>query len=237
MKPLNNVIEVENLNVDLAGQNIIRNISLKISEGEIAAIIGPNGAGKTTFLKALLGMVVYTGKVTILGHRVKNVLDQIGYVPQHFMFDKTFPLTITEFLNLSVDRTKKFRIDEVLRDVEMNRQRNKLLGNLSGGQMQRVLIARALLNQPRILFLDEPTTGVDLEGEKSFYEIVEQQNREKQVTVVLISHEINMVYKYATQVVCLNRDLVCNGIPKEAITKEILDKLYSEDVEMRSHHH
>ena len=165
------------------------------------------------------------------------MLDQIGYVPQHFMFDKTFPLTITEFLNLSVDRTKKFRIDEVLRDVEMNRQRNKLLGNLSGGQMQRVLIARALLNQPRILFLDEPTTGVDLEGEKSFYEIVEQQNREKQVTVVLISHEINMVYKYATQVVCLNRDLVCNGIPKEAITKEILDKLYSEDVEMRSHHH
>ncbi len=232
------VIEVKDLKVDLDGQQVLRNVNFAVKRGDIVAVIGPNGAGKTSLFKAMLGIFDYEGEVKILGLPVKNVLKNVGYVPQRFIFDKSFPLTVEEFLSFSLSNGDDQKVvEKVLREVEMYKFRYKLLGNLSGGQLQRVLIARALLKNPQILLFDEPTTGIDMEGEKGFYDIIKQLNKNKGVTILMISHEVNMVYKYANKVICLNKDLLCHGVPKEAITKEILQKLYSEDLEFKTHSH
>lgn len=232
------ILEVKDLSVYYGDYAAVKHVNFKLEQGEILAIIGPNGSGKSTLLKAILGLVDYTGKVKIFGKEIKQVLDKIGYVPQRFSFDETFPLTVSEFLELShIDNKEQARRKHVLEEVEMQRCGDKLLGELSGGQLQRVLIARALLNDPEIIFLDEATSGVDMEGEKNFYEIIRHLNEEHGLTIVLISHEINMVYKFATQVVCLNKDLVCFGETKEAITEEVMKKLYGENMEFRAHKH
>jgi len=231
------VIEVKNLFVDFGKQNIIENISFDINSGEIVTIIGPNGAGKTTLMKAMLGLIPYRGEIKILNKKIEQVLDEISYVPQKFEFDKTFPLTIEELLSYSQKKKSQEIIDSVLYEVDMFKYKKSLIGQLSGGQLQRVLIAKALLNNAKILFLDEATAGVDKEGEKSFYQLIEHLNKYHNSTIILISHEINIVYKHATKVICLNKELLCCGAPKEKITKELLEKLYSKDMELRNHHH
>ncbi len=233
-----NILEVKDVSVYYGDFEAVKNIGFKLEEGEILAVIGPNGSGKSTLLKAILGLVEHTGKVKLFGKNIQEVLNRIGYVPQRFGFDETFPITVSEFLELSqFDNKNHTRRKQVLKEVEMQRFDDKLLGELSGGQLQRVLIARALLNDPEIIFLDEATAGVDMEGEKNFYEIIRHLNEEHGLTIVLISHEINMVYKFATQVVCLNKDLICFGETKEAITQQVMKKLYGENMEFRAHKH
>lgn len=235
----NPIIQVKNLTVTYNNDVILNNINFTIKDQEIAAIIGPNGSGKTTLIKAILGLIKHQGEVKILGQKPEKNLINIGYVPQKFEFDKTFPLTIEEFMSLTIDSSKKNKekINLALREVEMQNHKTKLLGQLSGGQLQRILIAQAIINQPRILFLDEPTSGIDQSGEKSFYEIINHLNSKHGVTIMLISHEINMVYKFATQIICLNKDLICMGTPKETITKEIIKKLYGNETELKLHNH
>lgn len=231
------ILEVKNLNVNLNSHKILKSLSFEIDRGELAAVVGPNGAGKTTLFRAVLGMIPYSGKIKIFGQPPKKALNRVGYVPQGFSFDKTFPITVEELLKLSLKQKNIKNIDRVLNEVEMLGYKKELLGELSGGQFQRIMIAKSLINRPEILFLDEPTMGVDIEGAKSFYDIIRRQNTEHDVTIIMISHEINVVYKYATKVICLNRDLVCFGVPKTAITDEILKKLYGENMELRSHKH
>jgi ABC-type Mn2+/Zn2+ transport system ATPase subunit len=235
----NPVIQVKNLTVTFNKDIILNNISFSIEAKEIVAIIGPNGSGKTTLIKAILDLIEHRGEVKILGQEPKKSLINIGYVPQKFEFDRTFPLTIEEFMYLTINssKTNKEKINLALKEVEMQNHKTKLLGQLSGGQLQRVLIAQAIINQPQILFLDEPTSGIDQGGEKSFYEIIDHLNSEHGVTIVMISHEINMVYKFATQIICLNKDLICMGAPKEMITKEVMKKLYGNETELQIHHH
>ncbi len=231
------IIQVKGLSVRLGGQQILTDVNFQILPGELVAIIGPNGSGKTTLLKALLGLVPFSGKAEIFGVPVSKILGKIGYVPQRFSFDKTFPLTVGEFLEMSLLKPKKEKINKALAEVEMVAYQNKLLGELSGGQLQRILIARALLNEPEIVFFDEPTTGIDIEGTRGFYEIISHLNKIHKTTIVMVSHEISVVYKYATKVICLNRDLLCFGKPKETITKEVLKQLYGDEVELKPHHH
>lgn len=230
-------IEVENLKVTFNGQTVLNGINFQMKKGEIAAIIGPNGAGKTTLIKAILGLIPYSGKIRVLGEKISKVTRRVGYVPQKFSFDKTFPLTVCEFLKLTVAKKEPGKIGSVLEEVDIKNCKDKLLGELSGGQLQRVLIARAILNDPEILFLDEATTGVDIEGSRTFYEILEHLNKTHNVTIVIISHEVNMVHTFATEVLCLNKDLYCKGIPKSVITDEMLKNLYGENFEMRQHTH
>ena len=230
------ILEIKNLTVRYNDHVILNHLNFWVNSGEIVAIIGPNGSGKTTLLKAILGLIPHQGEVTIFGGSPRLALDNIGYVPQRLDFDRTFPLTVNEFLNFIKVKNRSWR-EEVLREVGVNTFMDKRLGELSGGQLQRLLIAKALLKEPKLLMLDEATSGVDIAAEMTFFELIEHLNKTHNVTIMLISHEVQMVYKFATQILCLNKDLVCNGRPKEAITKEVLEKLYGKNIEFQPHDH
>jgi zinc transport system ATP-binding protein len=230
------ILEIKNLTVRYNDHVILNQLNFWVNSGEIVAIIGPNGSGKTTLLKAILGLIPHQGEVTIFGGSPRLALDNIGYVPQRLDFDRTFPLTVEEFLNFIKVKNRPWR-EEVLREVGVNTFMDKGLGELSGGQLQRLLIAKALLKEPKLLMLDEATSGVDIAAEMTFFELIEHLNKTHNVTIMLISHEVQMVYKFATQILCLNKDLVCNGRPKEAITKEVLEKLYGKNIEFQPHDH
>lgn len=229
------ILKVSNLSVVFGDYLAVKDVSYSVKKGEVIAIIGPNGSGKSTLLKAILGLVEFKGKVSLFGKSIREVLNRIGYVPQRFVFDPSFPLTVEEFLKLSAKPGNQSRLEYVLKEVEMAPQRSQLLGQLSGGQIQRILIARALLNEPEILFLDEATAGIDMEAERNFYELVQHLNDEHKLTIVMVSHEINMVFDFADQVLCLNRDMVCFGKTKEALTKKVMEQLYGKEVRLRPH--
>ncbi len=234
-------LSVENLCVKAGNSHLIENVSFRIEEGKIAAIIGPNGAGKTTLIKAVLGLIPYeTGSVLLFGHPFKhnNSHIRVGYVPQRLEFDRTFPLTVSELLRFtsppfySFPFHKKRREREyVCRQLEIvgaHDLKNRNIGSLSGGELQRVMVAKAIVNDPQILFLDEPASGVDIEGQERFYDLIRRLNKEKGLTVILISHDLNIVYRFADNVLCLNRRLVCSGRPAEALTDEVMKSVYGE---------
>lgn len=230
------IVEIRDLTVRYDDHTILNHLNFWVNSGEIVAIIGPNGSGKTTLLKAILGLIPHEGTVSIFGKSPRLVLNDIGYVPQKLDFDRTFPLTVKEFLDFTKTTNEPWR-KEVLEEVGVNAFLGKRLGELSGGQMQRLLIARALMKEPKLLMLDEATSGVDMAAEMTFFELIEHVNDVHDVTIMLISHEVQMVYKFATQILCLNKDLVCNGRPKEAITQEVLEKLYGKSIEFKPHDH
>ncbi|OGX05201.1 MAG: hypothetical protein A3G87_06845 [Omnitrophica bacterium RIFCSPLOWO2_12_FULL_50_11] len=231
------VIEVQHLSVTFNGRTVLSDLNFTLREGEIAALLGPNGSGKTTLIRTVLGLVPYRGRVLIYGRPVQDALRNIGYVPQKFEFDRTVPITVGEFLRMPFPRISRRKILRVLHEVDLKDYEDRPMGPLSGGQMQRVLMARSLVNDPSLLLLDEATSEVDTAGAKSFYEIISHLRTVHRTTVVLVSHEIQMVYKFADQIVCLNRDLICFGRPKEAITKEVLEKLYGKEVHFKEHQH
>jgi ABC-type Mn2+/Zn2+ transport system ATPase subunit len=230
------ILEIKNLTVRYNSHVILNELNFYVETGEIVAIIGPNGSGKTTLLKAILGLIPYDGEVRIFGRPPKFALNDIGYVPQRLDFDRTFPLTVKEFLGFIKAANRPWR-SEVLEESGVNTFMDSRLGELSGGQLQRLLIAKAMLKEPRLLMLDEPTSGVDAAAEMTFFELIEHVNKEHAVTVMLISHEVQMVYKFASQILCLNRDLVCDGRPKEAITQEVLERLYGKSIGFQAHDH
>ncbi|RJQ18052.1 MAG: metal ABC transporter ATP-binding protein [Nitrospiraceae bacterium] len=234
-------LSVENLCVKANGRHLLENITFSVEEGRIIAIIGPNGAGKTTLIKAILGLMPYeSGSVTAFGHPVKHINShsRVGYVPQRLEFDRTFPLTVSELIGFTVPPIYSFpffkkegekkHIVELLETVGAGDLAERGIGSLSGGELQRVMIAKAIVNDPRILFLDEPASGVDIEGQERFYDLIKRLNREKGLTVVLISHDLNVVYRFADTVLCLNRRLVCSGRPEEALTDEVIKSVYGE---------
>jgi len=230
-----NVIQIENLNVSLGGQSVLNNITFSVKPQEIAVVLGPNGSGKSTLMKSILGLVPYSGTIKVFGKPTSKSLHHIGYVPQYFDFDRNFPITAKEFLMLSVGAGGDARVEEVLSEVGMIIFKDHMLGKLSGGQLQRVLIARAILHNPEILLLDEPTSGIDIEGVKDFYELVEHLNKTHRAAVLLVSHELSVAYKFAHTIICLNKDLVCYGEPKKELTEEVLKRLYGEDMIIGGH--
>ncbi|MCU0235944.1 MAG: metal ABC transporter ATP-binding protein [Acidobacteria bacterium] len=231
------VLEVKDLTVRFNGNLALDRISFTIEKEAIIAVIGPNGSGKTTLLKAILGLVPCQGQVRLFSRPLRQVLPQVGYVPQRFAFDSSFPLTVEEFINLTCRTPEKLPLHGVLDEVGMTEFKGKLIGELSGGQLQRVLLAHALLHRPRILFLDEATSGIDIEGQSDFYSTIQRLNREHGVTVMMVSHEISMVYKFTDRIICLNRDLVSHGETRIALTAEVLKKLYGDNADLKSHDH
>jgi len=212
-----------------------------VEEGRVVAIIGPNGAGKTTLIKAILGLIPYDmGIVKLFGRPFKQINShtKVGYVPQRLEFDRTFPLTVAELLHFTVPPLYAFpfrkrtregeHIERLLKTVGVQDLKDRSVGSLSGGELQRVMIAKAIVNEPRLLFLDEPASGVDIEGQERFHDLVRRLNKEKGLTVILISHDLNVVYRFADDVLCLNRRLVCSGRPEETLTDEVIKSVYGE---------
>ncbi len=234
MDPL---LDVKNLSVKFGDVSVLENVNFSLNKGDILTIIGPNGAGKTVLVKSILGLISHEGIVEFNGRPVLSQLSKIGYVPQRLDFDRTFPITAKELLDLVSKKTTSEETKTVCQHLEIENILSKKIGTLSGGQMQRVLIARAVMGGPELLIMDEPTAGVDIGGVKNFYDIVGHLNKEHGMTIILISHEINMVYSLASKVLCLNKQMLCVGTPKQAITRKILDKLYGGSVGPREHNH
>ncbi len=224
-------VSVKNLTVRFGSQTILDRLNFEIEKGSITAVIGPNGSGKTTLFKAILGFIRHEGSVRVFQKPVQEVLPRISYVPQHFEFDRSLPITVNEFLSFA-SPTDASRADEVCHEVKADKLAHKLIGELSGGELQRVLIAQALIKEPDLLLLDEPSTGIDIEGAKTFYELIRHVNHEHDATIVLISHEVGIVLDLADQVLCLKNSLIADGAPRQVITKDVLKKLFGQPIEL-----
>lgn len=235
MKTLN-AIEVQNLFFSYTpAEKTLEGVSFDIPHGSICALVGPNGSGKTTLLKIMIGLLAPSGgSVLVLGKAPKESRAFIGYVPQRFSFDKTFPITVFEFLCMSHPSRARKEIMAYLEHLNMDKHIDARLGALSGGQLQRVLICRAMLSDPAVLFLDEPVSGVDVGGEQTFYELIAHLHREHNTTIVMVSHELDVVANFADLVLCINKKLVCEGKPEHVFTTETLTELYGKEA---AHYH
>lgn len=227
-------VSFENVTVERGGVSILENVSASVPKGGCTAIIGPNGAGKTTLLLALLGEIPYRGSI-----RTANVIDRetvkIGYVPQRLTFDRGMPITVTEFLLMGVQRKPlwfgmkgdlKKRARQALSSVKAGHLADRRLGALSGGEMQRVLLALAIGQDPDLLVLDEPASGVDFQGEYIFCELLDSLRREKGFTQLMVSHDLATVTHHATHVICLNRRVAAEGPPRETLTGATLTAIF-----------
>ncbi len=211
-------------------------ISLTIKKGEIVALVGPNGSGKSTLAALLVGLdTPSSGSITLDGQSPKAFMSNIAYVPQRFFVDRTLPITVREFLLLSCHDAKQHNLAKALERVGLLGMEEKNLGVLSGGQLQRLLVARALLHKKELLILDEPTSGIDVGGEEELYELLHRLNHEDGTTIIVISHELDFVYEHATTVICLNRQLLCSGKPKKVLTADIIEKMYGGHVRHYAH--
>lgn len=230
------VIAAKNISFSYGETEILKDISFDVKRGSVSALIGPNGSGKTTLLRVLMGFLKpQQGSITILGKTPPVIRHQIGYVPQRFNFDRTFPITIEEFMRFSCPDCSLKKIKQNLKHLDLDNKYRTQLGSLSGGQLQRVLVARALLRNPKVLMLDEPASGIDIGGEKNFYELVTHASRAHNTTTVIVSHELNIVYRFTDQVICINKRLVCDGPPKKVLTTKVLQKLYGPDVSIHDY--
>ncbi len=224
-----NIIEITGVNFKQDTSRILEDINLEIKRGEFLGIIGPNGAGKTTLLKIMLGLVKPTsGTIKLFGEDIHRFKDwyKIGYIPQHALsFDANFPVSVFEvvsmgrfskkglFKNLGIEDMQA--IEDALEIVGMREYKNRRIGELSGGQQQRVFIARALSSQPELLILDEPTAGVDIAGQKEFYDFLERLHNEKKITLVLVTHDIGNITSRIGKLACINKRMYPGCHPEE----------------------
>ncbi|NBB97296.1 MAG: ATP-binding cassette domain-containing protein [Alphaproteobacteria bacterium] len=201
------LISTDHLAVRLGGREVLHHVDLCIDAGEIVTIVGPNGSGKSTLLRALLGVVAPSkGRIT----RKPGL--RIGYVPQRLHIDPTMPMPVARFLSLP-DRQSPARMVEVLARVGVPDVARQDMTTLSGGQFQRVLLARALLSRPDILILDEATAGLDQPGTAAFYRLIEDVRRELGCAVLSVSHDLHVVMSASDRVICLNGHICCSGAP------------------------
>lgn len=201
------LIGAQNITVRLGGSNILSGVSIAVEPAEIVTIVGPNGSGKSTLLRALLGIqTLASGSVT------RRDALRIGYVPQRLHIDRPIPMTARRFLSLP-QRCTDAQAAQVLTRCGVTGVESRQLADLSGGQLQRVLLARALLNEPDILILDEPTQGLDQPGEAAFYHLIEEVRRDTGTAVLLVSHDLHVVMAASDRVICLNGHVCCEGAP------------------------
>jgi zinc ABC transporter, ATP-binding protein ZnuC len=229
------LIELKQINVIFAEKTALRDINLKIYPNSIITIVGPNGGGKSTLLKTLLklqkpssGEVLYHDKV------------RIGYVPQKIHLDHSLPLTVSRFLRLSKGVNKR-DIEATLTQLSIHHLAEQNMQKLSGGEMQRVLLARAILNKPNLLVLDEPTQGVDINGQAELYQLIHQTQQALNCAVVMVSHDLHIVMADSKEVLCINQHICCAGTPETLSNDPTFMRLWgnqiAQNVGFYSHHH
>lgn len=243
------LIDIENLSVTLGQHRVIHNLKCQVLRGQITALIGLNGSGKTTFLRALLGEIPYSGRIQWrCGHNHNQGFpSHIGYVPQRLQFDLTLPLTVGElaalvlqkkplFLGISKDVRKKTM--EILERVWASDLIDRPLSGLSGGQLQRILLALAMEPKPELLLLDEPAQGIDFQSQNDFYDLIEKMNRDTGISMILVSHDLSVVSKFAHQVLCLkDGHILCSGTGQEVLSGTMIQQIYGPDQRVYEHRH
>jgi zinc transport system ATP-binding protein len=238
------VIDIDNVSFNYGAVPVLENISLKIYEDEFIGIIGPNASGKSTLLKLVLGLIEPDkGVIKKYNLDCQHARNHIGYVPQHINFPRDFPITVEEVVMMGhVTPTSKFfkfnkseiaSVKHAMQALEIENIAKRQIGALSGGQLQRVLIARALVCQPNILILDEPTSNVDMRIEEDIFALL--KNYSEHMTIIVVSHDIAFISGYVDRVACLNRTLVCHDT--ESISGKMIEELYDAPVKMIHHHH
>ncbi len=236
-------LSIDQLSVVLNNHQILNDISLTVNTGETAAVIGPNGAGKSVLLKTILRLnPKRSGKIQIFGIPHENfsaVAPLLSYIPQRLNFPDNFPLTVQGLFSLKSRRRLGLKPDELSRAKHLLNEVAMLdflpapLSSLSGGQLQRVLIAYSLMDSPRLILMDEPVSGVDVQGQETVYNLLARLQSEHHLTLVLVSHELDVVVRFATQVICLNQKLFCTGAPHQVLSDDVLEQMYGTPV---AHH-
>ena len=222
------VINISKLSYNYNGTKVLQNISFDIKKEDFVAIIGPNGAGKTTLIKLILGELKQKkGIIKLFGKKISEFKEwtSLGYVPQRFALDKLFPGTVKEILSIG--------LKEIPSKLISKNMLNKKFTELSMGQQQKVLIAFALQSNPKLLILDEPTSGVDVNSQKEFYELLKELNKKNKITIILVTHDVGMIPIHAKNVICINKTICCQGPVSE--TEVLLKKVYGKDFALHSH--
>jgi zinc transport system ATP-binding protein len=228
------VLDVEDVSVSFGRTTILRNLTFQVARGSSVAIIGPNGVGKTVLLRALIGAIPFQGTIRWApGIR-------FGYVPQKLDLVRDVPITGADFLRAKAVLTGNATMPtgNVLRSVGLSdRASTQPIGSLSGGQFQRLLVGFALMGEPDVLLLDEPTAGVDESGQERLNELVHRLQQDRGLTVLLISHDLSVVFRHATTVLCLSPDRICFGPPRTVLTPDLLNEIYGAPVAFHVHDH
>ena len=215
------LIKINDLNIQYGNKKVLQNFNLLLAEREIVTIVGPNGSGKATLFKAIIGTApIKTGTVELKPNL------KIGYVPQQLNIDRSLPLTVDRFLRLTQNKFKN-----TLKIVNIEDILNLQISNLSGGQMQRVLLASAILNRPDVLLLDEATRGLDQPGTAAFYRLVETIRKETGCAILMISHDLHVVMAASDRVICLNTHICCEGAPQAVARSPEYKALFGPDID------
>ena len=230
---------IDNVSVSRGGVPILESINASVPRGEVTGLIGPNGSGKTTLLLAILNQISYSGRISF-GSQDVSCKPRIGYVPQRFQFDRGMPITVLDFMTMgnqsiplwfgTTSRRRKMA-EKMLAVVQAQHLKDRRLGALSGGELQRVLLALALLQEPELLILDEPVAGMDIVGEQLFCDIIEQLRKERGFTQLMVSHNLSVVLGHASHAILLNRRVICEGNPHEVLKPEMLLATYGMHLE------
>jgi zinc transport system ATP-binding protein len=261
------VLEVSGVSISYNGSLAIDKVNFDVEEGDLLGIVGPNGAGKTTLFRAILGLQNYSGAIKLFGLEGKKyhpLLPLIGYVSQKVSFEQNFPATVSEVVAMGLLPEKMLqksatllqsagfswnrvykklnkdgdKVLEALKTVNLDSLKDRRIGELSGGQLQRVFIAKALVKDPILLILDEPVTGVDVDTQNRFYNVIKKINEENKITIVWSSHDLEAIAKLANRVACMNRQMFFHGQKEEFFSNKDLLKTYTESaMQMHMHHH
>ena len=238
-----NAVEISNPTVKYPEVVALDDVSFVIKQGDFLGIIGPNGAGKSTLFDSMLGLnTTYTGTIKFFDEDIKKSKtyhQEIGYVPQKPEFESNFPATVSDVVRMGLrKKSDDKKVDEILQQLMLHELRDRRIGALSGGQLQRVFIAKALVHDPKILILDEPNTGVDQQSINLFFGILKELNSKQGITIIWSSHDLDAVNKLANHVACLNRTLFFHGESEKFFSDDDLVKQYSEaSMQEHMHHH
>ncbi len=227
-------VVIKDAGVKLGSVQVLRHMDAVIPRGACTAVIGPNGAGKTSLALALAGQEPYSGEILFPGHKSRQTV-RFGFVPQKLQFDRDMPMTVQDFLLAGIQRRPLFLgasgrgqkiIRQVLADVECETLADRTFGVLSGGEIQRVLLAAALLRDPEILILDEPTSGVDVKGGRLCCELLHRIRQKQHFTQIMISHDLATVAAHADHVICIRGTVIAQGAPKKILTHDVLSRTF-----------